>query len=144
MKILLLPLVIAVLSACSATAPPVRLTLGAPTDHKAVSGLVVFPAHITNHSKEPVWFYGNCVPTMPYYSAFTRKSKADRWEELPYSQCGLGATAYEVAPGATKSFQSVAPSDEAGHQYRIELDIYKSPTSPKKMLQVSSEPTLIQ
>ena len=143
MKILFIPLSIAVLSGCSATKPAIQLTLGVPMHHRSVSGLVEFPARITNTSKQPVWFY-TWLPDRPYYRAFTRQSKSDRWEELPYSMCGVGATEYELAPNASMRFPTVAPSDDAGHEYRVELSIYKSRGGQTKPFSVTSASAIIQ
>jgi hypothetical protein len=142
MKNLLILLSIAIVSGCSSRAPVVQLTLGVPKRHKAGSRLVEFPARLTNISKRPVWFYG-AMPQWPYYSAFTRKSKSDPWEDLSYSMCAVGASEYELAPNASMRFTTVAPADDAGCEYRVELSIYKSPGGQTKSVSVTSAPVTI-
>ena len=143
MKILLIPLSIAMLSGCSSNTPAVQLTLGVPKHLKTEPGLVEFPARIANTTKQPVWFY-TWMPHRAYYRAFTRQSESDRWEELPYSMCGVGATEYELAPNASMRFPTVAPADDAGHQYRVELSIYKSRGGQTKPFSVTSASAIIQ
>ena len=105
--------------------------------------MVEFPARITNTSKQSVWFYG-VAPDWPYYSAFTRSSKSDRWVELPYGMCGVGATAYELARNASMRFKAIAPAEDAGDEYRVELSFYTSPGGQTRSFSVTSAPTIIQ
>jgi len=144
MKVLLIPLSVVVFSACSVTQPAIQLTLGAPVHHKTIAGLVVFPARLANHSQRSIWYSANIMPDMPYYRAFMRPSKSERWAELPYGMCHVGATEYEVPAGASMAFEPIAPANEAGRQYRVELSVTKARDGHTKPIQLRSEPAVIQ
>ena len=139
----LLILVSIAFSACSTPASRVQLTIGVPQRGKRVSALVEFPAKITNHSKQSVWYHGNMGLKMPYYRAFTRPSHGGEWSELPYWQCGMGAGEFEIPAGATAEFHTVAPAHDRGDQYQVELSIYKSGGGQAKPFSIRSEPVII-
>lgn len=144
MKILLTAIAAAALSACSTAKGPIRLTVGAPVHDKKISGLVLFPVRLSNDSKQPIWYSANIVPWMPYYRAFTRPSKFGRWKELPYGMCSVGAKDFEIKAGAFAMVETVAPLDEAGYQYRVQLSVTKERGNRAKSLKITSEPVVIR
>ncbi len=145
MKPLLVLVPAMLVSACSTPAPKVQLTLGTPIHDKEVPGLVDFPARLTNHSQQPIWYKGNIVAWMPYYSAYTRSSPLSRWKPLPYAMCGVGATDFEIAPSASALLVANAPLHDAGHEYRAQLSIhYKTSDGRTKWLLVRSPNTIIR
>jgi len=140
MKFPLLPLCLIALTGCQPTTPtadtvvavskkaphpsakrhPATLVLGAPHSHASVKGLKEFPATLTNTSGKPLGVH--CyMPDQPFYGAFIRQPGSREWEELPYAMCGVGATVKNLAPGATFKFTTVAPADDIGKEYRIEI-----------------------
>jgi hypothetical protein len=144
MKIILARLLIVTCAISNAADPTVVITLGQPKLNKTVDGVLDYPAKITNNGKKSVWVYSvGGDSTWLYYGASTRSKPTAKWESLPYGMCGVGATAIELGPGASFSFKTIAPVDDAGLEYRVELDVMTSLRAESKSIEVVSPAVVI-
>ena len=110
---------------CHATSPELELTLGKPSIDK--NDWLNYSAKITNKSKKSVWIYSVTEDgTLLSYSAYIRAGARGKWEMLPFARCRLGDTLFELKPNTSVSFKTLAISEDAGQQYRIELAVHPS------------------
>lgn len=131
-----------------AVPPPAKVTLSLPIHRveppsSAISGYesINYTVTITNTSSQPIWFYGQ-LRELPFYSLFIRPNFFARWTDQTIMGCGLGADFHKIYPGKSTSFTVFVPGSETGHQMRVEVPIYDSPTN--QSFNVTSESTLIE
>ncbi len=151
MKPIFISLILALLSACSISAPPaVRITLGKPT-HKveppssSIAGYksVEFPVRLTNASDNPIWIYTQ-LREHPSYSLYLRDTSKARWKDETMPMCGLSTDFHRLAPGEFISSTVWVPADQIGLQLRVELPIYSKPDYKAKPRNAASEATQIR
>jgi hypothetical protein len=144
MRTLLIAFVLATCGMSQAADSDVTLTLGKPTPDKEVKGLLEYPAKIANNGKKSVWVYSvGGVSTWLYYGASTRSKPTDKWKSLPYEMCGLGAQAVELKPGSSFSFTTVAPAEDAGLEYRVEVTVVTALGEDSGSIEVKSPAVVI-
>ena len=150
MKTLLITVLTALLCACaSADTPPARITVGALTHRVeppsgSIAGYksVEFPVRLTNTSKQPIWYYAQ-LRKLPFHTTLSRPTPKSKWTEQTFPVCGLGADFHKLDPGASISFEAWVP-DDTGHQFRVEVPIYRLPDTKAKPINLSSEAILIK
>lgn len=137
---------------CSAAIPeesPAQITIGALTHRveppgNGIAGYkpVDFTTRLTNTSKEPIWFYAQ-RRTSPFYVTLSRPTPKSQWTIQLEPECSLGAQFHKLEPGAFISFDAFV-HDHPGHEFRVEMDIYRSPDKKAKPFKVSSEAIVIK